>query len=211
MLKLDLLIKGLEILSDTGLTVDESEDTLFNMGCLGNPSLMMKREDFTEGYVFDYHKYCYRVFNIPHLEHARLYDWIFDAEHSSNIENIIARVTQARNLLNGDFRDLTEEESNQLKYPKEYVNNLKVVDPDPDLEATIDSLVMKKKLDKLEERNQSLTALLESAHAIAKRKGVDTAWGRFIKSCEELSISPYTARHYKLAPTEVEVGSKETI
>lgn len=51
-------------------------------------------------------------------------------------------------------------------------------------------------------RELELEELLRSAHAIAERKGVDTAWERFAASIREQGIGSVTARVYKVAPSD---------
>ena len=51
-------------------------------------------------------------------------------------------------------------------------------------------------------RELELEDLLRSAHAIAERKGADTAWERFAASCKEQGIGSVTARVYKVAPSD---------
>ena len=50
--------------------------------------------------------------------------------------------------------------------------------------------------------NDSLEDLLRSAHAIALRKGADTAWERFAESIQRLGIGPVTARTYRIIPSD---------
>jgi hypothetical protein len=45
-------------------------------------------------------------------------------------------------------------------------------------------------------RELELEELLRCAHAIAVRKGVNTAWYRFAESIQKLGIGSVTARHY---------------
>lgn len=49
-------------------------------------------------------------------------------------------------------------------------------------------------------RELELEDLLRSAHAIALRKGEDTAWNRFAASIKEKGIGSITARVYKVLP-----------
>ena len=51
-------------------------------------------------------------------------------------------------------------------------------------------------------RELKLEGLLESARAIANRRGEDTAWERFDASIAEAGISRITARTYKVLPSD---------
>ena len=51
-------------------------------------------------------------------------------------------------------------------------------------------------------RELELEDLLCSAHAIAARKGKDTAWDRFAESIKEQGIGSVTARVYKVLPSD---------
>lgn len=53
-------------------------------------------------------------------------------------------------------------------------------------------------------REEELTALLESAHLIARRKGADTAWDRFAESIKKAGVGYVTARTYKILPSDTE-------
>jgi hypothetical protein len=57
------------------------------------------------------------------------------------------------------------------------------------------------------EQNESLRELLISAHAIANRRGVDTAWERFANSCKKLGVSDITARTYKILPHDKSINA----
>jgi len=52
------------------------------------------------------------------------------------------------------------------------------------------------------ERETELEELLRSACAIAKRRGIDTAWDRFVASANSLGIGGVTARVYKVLPSD---------
>lgn len=51
-----------------------------------------------------------------------------------------------------------------------------------------------------------LTELLRSAHAIAERRGADTAWQRFATSIQALGIGSVTARTYRVLPSDEEAS-----
>ena len=53
-------------------------------------------------------------------------------------------------------------------------------------------------------RVEELTALLESAHLIARRQGADTAWDRFAESIKKAGVGYVTARTYKVLPSDNE-------
>ena len=52
--------------------------------------------------------------------------------------------------------------------------------------------------------NNEMRELLHSAHAIAERRGADTAWERFAGSIRALGIGPVTARTYRVLPSDTE-------
>lgn len=56
-------------------------------------------------------------------------------------------------------------------------------------------------------RELELEDLLRSAHAIAARKGADTAWDRFAASVGALGIGSVTVRVYTVLPSDVESAS----
>ncbi len=51
-------------------------------------------------------------------------------------------------------------------------------------------------------RADAMEELLRSAHAIAERKGADTAWERFADSIRALGIGSVTARTYRVLPSD---------
>jgi len=63
-----------------------------------------------------------------------------------------------------------------------------------------DKLAMQYALDRIEE----LTDVLTSAHCIAKRNGVDTAWERFSERIGRLGIGSVTAKVFKVLPSDLE-------
>lgn len=68
------------------------------------------------------------------------------------------------------------------------------------------SIVLASTLEAMTKERDALRELLRSAHAIAARKGADTAWERFAASCAQLGAGPITARVYKVegaAPEEI--------
>ena len=56
----------------------------------------------------------------------------------------------------------------------------------------------------LEAQLGELTDLLRSAHCIAERKGIDTAWDRLAASIKNVGIGSITARTYKILPSDNE-------
>lgn len=56
-------------------------------------------------------------------------------------------------------------------------------------------------------REIALEDLLRSAHAIAVRKGEDTAWERFAASIQALGIGSITPRVYKVLPSDAQEGT----
>lgn len=62
------------------------------------------------------------------------------------------------------------------------------------------------------DREGQLEELLQSAHAIAVRRGQNTAWNRFAESCRRLNVSWVTARTYRRLPDDgscLECGDRE--
>jgi hypothetical protein len=53
-------------------------------------------------------------------------------------------------------------------------------------------------------RELELEDLLRSAHAIAVRKGADTAWDQFASSIRGMGIGAVTARIYKVLPSDAD-------
>lgn len=53
-------------------------------------------------------------------------------------------------------------------------------------------------------RELALEELLRSAHAIAKRRGEETAWERFAASIQKAGISDVTARTYRILPSDTQ-------
>jgi len=64
---------------------------------------------------------------------------------------------------------------------------------------------------RVESHRKECEALLQSARAIAERKGEHTAWKRFADSIAVLGISGNTPRVYKLHPSEMAASEREII
>jgi hypothetical protein len=53
-------------------------------------------------------------------------------------------------------------------------------------------------------REIELEELLQSARAIAQRRGADTAWERFDESVAKAGVGSVTARVYRILPSDLE-------